>query len=44
LLRKRFGKIPSALTRRIRRIHSAERLDALLLAVLDAKSLEDLPL
>jgi hypothetical protein len=43
LLGRRFGSLPEAVTDRVRRIRSAERLDALLLAVLDAKSLDDLP-
>ncbi len=42
-LEKRFGKLDDAVKRRVRRIRSAARLDSLLLAVLDAKSVEDLP-
>jgi len=44
LLERRFGKLPAAVKRRVGKIQSADRLDALLLAVLDAKSLDDLPL
>ena len=42
-LEKRFGKLDDAAKRRVRRLRSAERLDSLLLAVLDAKSVDDLP-
>jgi len=42
-LEKRFGKVDDAVKRRVRRLRSAERLDSLLLAVLDAKSVDDLP-
>ena len=42
-LEKRFGKLDDAVKRRVRRLRSAERLDSLLLAVLDAKSVDDLP-
>lgn len=42
-LEKRFGKLDDAVKRRVRRLRSAERLDTLLLAVLDAKSVDDLP-
>ncbi|MDY0168986.1 MAG: DUF4351 domain-containing protein, partial [Thermoguttaceae bacterium] len=44
LLERRFGKLPAAMKRKVRKIQSAERLDALLVAVLDAKSLDDLSL
>ena len=43
LSKKKFGKVGSAHRRRIREIDSTERLDALLVALLDAKSIEDLP-
>ena len=42
-LEKRFGKLDTAVKRRVRRLRSAERLDSLLLAVLDAQSIDDLP-
>ena len=42
-LEKRFGKLDDAVKRRVRRLRSVERLDSLLLAVLDAQSVEDLP-
>ena len=42
-LEKRFGKLDAAVKRRVRRLRSAERLDSLLLAVLDAQSVDDLP-
>lgn len=44
LLEKRFGKLPTETVRKIHRLRSSEKLDALLLAVLDATSLSDLPL
>jgi predicted transposase/invertase (TIGR01784 family) len=44
LLEKKFGKLSAALRRKVRQIESTERLESLLLAVLDADSLEDLPL
>ena len=44
LLERRFGELPATVRQRIREIQSAEQLDALLVAVLDAKSLDDLPL
>jgi HNH endonuclease/Domain of unknown function (DUF4351) len=44
LLEKKFGKLSTALRRKVRQIESTERLESLLLAVLDADSLEDLPL
>ena len=43
LLKKKFGKLTAAQRRRIREIDSTERLDALLVALLDAESIEDLP-
>ena len=43
LLERRFGSLPEAVPDRVCRIRSVERLDALLVAVLDAKSLDDLP-
>ena len=43
LLEKKFGKLSAALRRKVRRIESPEKLKSLLLAVLDAKSLEELP-
>ncbi|MDZ7619417.1 MAG: DUF4351 domain-containing protein [Patescibacteria group bacterium] len=43
LLERRFGTIPEAVKERVRGIQSAERLDTLLVAVLDAKTLDDLP-
>jgi hypothetical protein len=43
LLEKKFGKLSAARRRKIRRIESTEQLESLLLAVLDAKSFEDLP-
>jgi hypothetical protein len=42
LLEKKFGKISATLRRNIRQIDSPEKLESLLLAVLDADSLEDL--
>jgi hypothetical protein len=44
LLTRRFGELSEQVEQKIRKIQSTERLDALLLAVLDAKSLEDLSL
>ena len=43
LLEKKFGKLSAVLRRKVRRIESTEKLDSLLLAVLEADSLEDLP-
>jgi Domain of unknown function (DUF4351) len=43
-MEKKFGKLSAALRRKVRQIESTERLESLLLAVLDADSLEDLPL
>ena len=43
LLEKKFGKLSAALRRKVRQIESPEKLKSLLLAVLDAKSLEELP-
>ena len=43
LLAKKFGKLSPAVRRRIRQIESTEKLDSLLLAVLDARSLDELP-
>lgn len=43
LLEKKFGKLTPAVRRRIRQIESTEKLDSLLLALLDARSLDDLP-
>lgn len=42
-LEKKFGKVTTALRRKIRQIESPERLESLLLAVLDANSLEGIP-
>ncbi|MDZ7615537.1 MAG: DUF4351 domain-containing protein, partial [Patescibacteria group bacterium] len=42
-LERKFGSLPEEVKERVRRIQSAERLDALLVAVLDAKALDDLP-
>jgi hypothetical protein len=42
-LEKRFGPLDEAAKERVRQIDSAEKLDALLLAVLDARSLDDMP-
>ena len=39
LLAKKFGSVPEEMDRAIRAIDSFERLDELLLSVLDAKSL-----
>jgi hypothetical protein len=44
LLEKKFGKLGDVAKRNVRQIQSAERFESLLLAVLDADSLEDLPL
>jgi hypothetical protein len=43
LLEKKFGKLDDAVKQRIRQIDSPKKLESLLLAVLDAQSLEDLP-
>lgn len=43
-LEKRFGDLEASLKQRIRRIGSPQRLDSLLLAVLDAQSVDDLDL
>ena len=43
LLEKKFGKLSAALRRKVRQIESPEKLKSLLLAVLDAKTLEELP-
>jgi hypothetical protein len=43
LSKKKFGKVGAAHQRRIREIDSTERLDALLVALLDAESIEDVP-
>ena len=43
LLEKKFGKLSAALRRKVRRIESTEKLESLLLAVLEAESLGDLP-
>lgn len=40
---RRFGNVPKAVTRRVRKFQPVERLDALLLAALDAKSMKELP-
>jgi len=42
-LAKKFGNLSPTVRRRIRQIESTEKLDSLLLAVLDARSLDDLP-
>jgi len=42
-LAKKFGKLSPAVRRRIRQIESTDKLDTLLSAVLDARSLDDLP-
>ena len=44
LLKTKFGKLSAAQQRKIRQIESTERLDALLVALLDAKSLDELEL
>ena len=44
LLEKKFGKLGAARKRKIRKIESTQELESLLFAVLDAKSLKDLPL
>jgi hypothetical protein len=44
LLEKKFGKLAADQRREIRQIESTERLDALLVALLDAKSLDELGL
>jgi hypothetical protein len=44
LLEKKFGKLGASRKRKIRRIASTQELESLLLAVLDANSLKDLPL
>ena len=44
LSKKKFGKLSAAHRRKIRQIDSTERLDALLVALLDAKSLDELEL
>ena len=41
-LERKFGVLPELVTERIRKIQSAEQLDSLLVAVLDAKSLDEL--
>ena len=43
LLDKKFGKLSPAVRRRIGQIESTDKLDSLLLAVLDAQSLDDVP-
>ena len=43
LLERRFGKLSNLVKRRVRAIESTQRLESLLVAVLDADSLEDLP-
>jgi len=43
LLEKKFGEVSVGLRRKIRQIDSPEKLESLLVAVLDANSLEDLP-
>jgi peptidoglycan hydrolase CwlO-like protein len=42
LLEKKFGELSEDLKRRVRAIESTQRLESLLLAVLDADSLDDL--
>ena len=44
LLEKKFGKLSAAMKRKIREMDSTERLESLLLAVLDAASLEEMRL
>ena len=44
LLEERFENLPDAIRRKVRRINSSKRIDALLLAVLNAKSISDLNL
>ena len=44
LSEKKFGKLTAAQRRKIRQIESTEKLDVLLLALLDAKSLDELGL
>jgi len=43
LLEKKFGKLSVSVRRKVRQIESPEKLESLLLAVLDADSLQDLP-
>ncbi|MFM9964130.1 MAG: Rpn family recombination-promoting nuclease/putative transposase [Planctomycetaceae bacterium] len=43
-LENRFAKLPADVRRKVERIHSSERIDELLLAVLTAKSLSELGL
>ena len=42
LLEERFENLPDAIRRKVRRINSSKRIDELLLAVLNAKSISDL--
>ena len=44
LLENRFAKLPEDVRRKVERIHSSQRIDELLLAVLNAKSLSELGL
>ena len=44
LLEERFENLPDAIRRKVRRINSSKRIDELLLAVLNAKSISDLNL
>ena len=44
LLEKKFGKLTPEVRRKVGQIESNQELESLLLAVLDARSLEDLPL
>ena len=43
LLEKKFGTLDDAVKERVRRIESPKKLESLLLAVLDAQTLDDLP-
>ena len=43
LLEKKFGKLSATMKRKVREIESTEKLESLLLAILDANSLADLP-
>jgi len=43
LLEKKFGKLSASVRRKVRQVQSPEKLESLLLAVLDADSLQDLP-
>jgi hypothetical protein len=44
LLVKKFGKVSATVERKVRRIDSGERLESLLVAALDARTIKDLPI